>query len=240
MGHRFLPAPLFSGTVMRIRGPGPILRASIHISGPGRVQSARAYRHTRIHIYMHTPAHRGAAGLPQGPDCAPTPPPVRFEAPGTPPAPPPALFQAPARSGPDPAFRRCGRRALPNAPTKPRVVPGNPWRGCSLVGICCRAWPRHPLAWLLSGGHRAPHLPRRTPLRRHRASGTGVPQRLRASLAGPPRPPRGIPAAPEHQDANATQAANNWQIPAWFGRDAGAAPIPARARLRPLPKENVK
>ena len=66
MGHRFLPAPLFSGTVMRIRGPGPILRASIHISGSGRVQSACVYRHTPIHIYMHTPAHRCAAGLPQG------------------------------------------------------------------------------------------------------------------------------------------------------------------------------
>ena len=242
MCHRFLPVPLSSGAVMRICGPGPILRASIHISGSGRVQSARVYMHTRIHIYMHTPAHRGAAGLPQGfrwrpnaaagPFCGPwhTPRAAAGSVSG----------YRKVRAGP----RRCGRgRSRPHPPSlvlSPAALGGDApgWTSVAAPG------PRQPLAWLLSGGHLAPHLPRRTALRRPRvrpcASGAGVPQRRCASLAGPSQTPCGTPAAPERPGAAATKAANRWQIPAWFGRDAGAAPIPARARLRPIPKENVK
>ena len=207
MCHRFLPVPLSSGAVMRICGPGPILRASIHISGSGRVQSARVYMHTRIHIYMHTPAHRGAAGLPQGfrlrpnagagPFCGPWH--THCAAAGL-------CIRIPheVRAGP----RRCGRGALPTAPTKPRVVPGSPWRGCSPGGHLLPHLPRQPLAWLLSGGHPAPHLPpsyalaspsrgTRAPPARAYPSDVVPPSRApRRPPAGPPRP-RSAPAQPQ-------------------------------------------
>ena len=140
MCHRFLPVPLSSGAAMRIRGQGPFLRASIHISGPGRVQSARVYRHTGIHIYMHTPAHRGAAGRPQGSRLRPN-----------------------AGAGPfcGPWYTPCAAANSVSGPRKVRAGPGVPALRAQGAperthqASCC---PRQPLAGMLSGGHLLPRL----------------------------------------------------------------------------------
>ena len=227
MCHCFLPVPLSPGATMRIRGQGPFLRASIHISGPGRVQSARVYRHTGIHIYMHTPAHRGAAGRPQGsrlrpnagagPFCGPWHTPCAAANSVSGPTGRASVATKPVSRPPQgQAQPRCsGAMALPTAPTKPRVAPCSPWRGCSRVGIRRHTCPVGVRPCAFDAAHPSDVMP-------------------------PSRTPRGTLAASERPGAAATKAANRWQIPAWFGRDAGAAPIPARARLRPLPKENVK
>ena len=232
MCHRFLPVPLSPGATMRIRGQGPFLRASIHISGPGRVQSARVYMHTRIHIYRNTPAHRGAAGLPQGSRWCPNAAAGPFCGPWHTPRAAAGSVSGPheVRAGP----RRCGRGALLTAPTKPRVVPGSPWRGCSPVAIRCRTWPpANPGVAALgraSGATPAPSYGLAPPARAY-------PSDVVPPSRAPRSPPAGPPAAPERPGAAATKAANRWQIPAWFGRDAGAAPTPARVRLQPLPKK---
>ena len=205
MCHRFLPVPLSPGATMRIRGQGAFLRASIHISGPGRVQSACIYMHTRIHIYMHTPAHRRAAGLPQGsrlrrnagagPFCGPwhTP---RAAA---------SSVSGPTRFGPDPALRARGSpdrthqaSCCPRQPLAgmlsgghplPHLAPGNPWRGCSRAGIwrhtCPVVRPCVALARALA------------PPARAYPSDVVPPSRApRRPPAGPPRP-RNAPAQPQ-------------------------------------------
>ena len=222
MCHRFLPVPLSSGAVMRIRGPGPILRASIHISGPGRVQSACVYTHTRIHIYMHTPAHRCAAGLPQGPGCAPMPAPVSFVAPGTHLAPPPTLFQDPARFGSDLGVAGAGR-FRPHPPSlvlPPAALGGDALRWPSVAAPV----PGNPLAEMLSGGHLAPHL---SPSYALASPSSTAPVRLRRGV-----PVSVVPPSPAPRPRNAPAQPQSWRpICGRFRRGLGV--IRARPRSRP-------